>query len=242
MSEQLLAMMIGSKVQADTGEYMKNSLATVRKADAIVAALETQIVNGTRGPGARLDERVLAKEFCVSRTPVREAFRQLASIGLVEDLGRRGVLVSKHCDSDLLDAFLVVAELEGVAARLAAQRISNEELKEAQEANELCRKAVLTLDAGAFNSANMIFHNAVIKGAKNRLLHDQLATARPVIFPFRHHISTLPGYMEKSLDEHSDVLSALSMGDADRVQNLMFNHVNLQGEQVVSLLRLLEKF
>ena len=53
-------MMIGSKVKADTGEYMNNSLATVRKADAIVAALETQIVNGTRGPGARLDERVLA--------------------------------------------------------------------------------------------------------------------------------------------------------------------------------------
>ena len=100
----------------------------------------------------------------------------------------------------------------------------------------------MTLDVCEFNSANMIFHNAVIKGAKNRLLHDQLAIARPVIFPFRHHISTLPGYMEKSLEEHSDVLSALLMGDADRVQNLMFNHVNVQGEQVVSLLRLLEKF
>ena len=220
---------------------MRTPLATARKADAIVAVLETQIVNGVRGPGTRLDERALAEEFGVSRTPIREAFRQLASISLVEDLRRRGVLVSKHYASDLLDAFLVVAELEGVAARLAAQRISNEELKEAQEANELCRKAVLTLDVSEFNSANMIFHNAVIKGAKNRLLHDQLATARPVIFPFRHHISTLPGYMEKSLDEHSDVLSALSMGDADRVQNLMFNHVNLQGEQVVSLLRLLEK-
>jgi len=214
---------------------------TIRKADAIVVALEAQIVNGMRGPGVRLDERALAEEFGVSRTPIREAFRQLASIGLVQDLGRRGVLVSKHCASDLLDAFLVVAELEGVAARLAAQRITSEVLKAAHQANELCHQAVLISDVAGFNAANMTFHNMVIKGAKNRLLHDQLEMARPVIFPFRHHISTLPGYMEKSLDEHSEVLSALSTGDADRAQRLMFMHVNLQGEQVVSLLRLLEK-
>jgi DNA-binding GntR family transcriptional regulator len=97
------------------------------------------------------------------------------------------------------------------------------------------------MDVSGFNSANMTFHNSIIKGAKNRLLHDQLATARPVTFPFRHHISRLPGYMEKSLEEHSSVLSALLKGDADRAQDLMFSHVNLQGEQVVSLLRLLEK-
>lgn len=151
------------------------------------------------------------------------------------------MLVSKHCASDLLDAFLVVAELEGIAARLAAQRISNEVLKDAHEANELCREAVLTMDISGFNTANMTFHNAVISGAKNRLLQDQLGTARPVTFPFRHHISTLPGYMEKSLEEHSAVLCALSTGDADRAQELMFTHVNLQGEQVVGLLRLLEK-
>ena len=234
-------MMIGSKAQADTGECMNNFVATARKADAIVAALEKQIINGMRGPGTRLDERALAQEFGVSRTPVREAFRQLASIGLVEDLGRRGILVSTHCASDLLDAFLVVAELEGIAARLTAQRTSSEVLNNAQKANELCRKAALTLDISGFNSANMTFHNAIIKGSKNRLLSDQLATARPVIFPFRHHISTLPGYMEKSVKEHSNILSALSIGDGDKAQNLMFTHVNLQGEQVVSLLRLLEK-
>lgn len=79
-------MMIGLKAQEDTVDCMNKPLGSPRKADVIVAALETQIVNGTRGPGARLDERALAEEFGVSRTPIREAFRQLASIGLVEDL------------------------------------------------------------------------------------------------------------------------------------------------------------
>jgi DNA-binding GntR family transcriptional regulator len=233
-------MMIGSKAQADTDKFMDKSSVAARKSDIIVAALESQIVNGTRGPGARLDERVLAEEFGVSRTPIREAFRQLAAIGLVEDNGRRGVLVSKHCASDLLDAFLVVAELEGIAARLAAQRISRKVLEEAHEANELCRKAVLASDVDRFNAANMTFHNAVIQGAQNRLLQDQLHTARPVTFPYRHHITTVPGYMEKSLEEHSAVLSAISAGDADRAQKRMFAHVDLQGEQVVGLLRMLE--
>ena len=122
---------------------MRTPLTTARKADAIVAVLETQIVNGVRGPGTRLDERALAEEFGVSRTPIREAFRQLASIGLVEDLGRRGVLVSKHCASDLLDAFLVVAELEGIAARLAAQRIQMKCCKARKKPMNCARKLFL---------------------------------------------------------------------------------------------------
>jgi DNA-binding GntR family transcriptional regulator len=103
------------------------------------------------------------------------------------------------------------------------------------------KKVVSIMDTSGFNSANMTFHNSIIKGTNNRLLYDQLATAHPITFPFRHHISTLPRLYEKSLEEHSNVLSELSAGDADRAQELMFSHVNLQGEQVVSLLRLLEK-
>jgi DNA-binding GntR family transcriptional regulator len=70
----------------------------------------------------------VAEDFGVSRTPIREEFRPLASISLVEDLRRRGVLVSKHSASDLLDAFLVLADLEGIPARLAAQHTSDEVL------------------------------------------------------------------------------------------------------------------
>ena len=70
----------------------------------------------------------VAEAFGVSRTPIREVFCPLATIGLVEDLGRRGVLVSKHSASDLFDAFLGVAELEGIAACLAALHTSDEVL------------------------------------------------------------------------------------------------------------------
>ena len=69
--------------------------AASRKADVITSALERQIIEGQRAPGTRLDERGLAEEFGVSRTPIREAIRQLASMGLIKDLGRRGIIVPK---------------------------------------------------------------------------------------------------------------------------------------------------
>ena len=84
---------------------------THRKADNVATAIEAQIISGLRKPGARLDERALAEEFNVSRTPVREAIRKLATTRLVTDQGRRGAVVTHLTVSGLLDAFLVVSEL-----------------------------------------------------------------------------------------------------------------------------------
>lgn len=132
-----------------------------------------------------------------------------------ESLAKRRT-ISFRVTSDLLDAFLVVVELEGIAARRAAQRILDDVLNDAQQENALCQKSVLPLDIVEFNLANMPFHNVIIRGSKNRLFQDQLSTTRPVIFPFRYHVSTFSGYMGKSMEEHSALLTALSTGDADR--------------------------
>ena len=134
-------------------------MAASRKADIIVEKLKFEIIEGIRPPGARLDERGLAEEFNVSRTPVREAIRQLASIGLLNDHGRSGIEVAKPDASAILDAFLVVSELEGIAARLAARRMTPDQLCIAKQSNEECLAASTP---EAFNAANMAFHNAVI--------------------------------------------------------------------------------
>ena len=81
-----------------------------RKAKIIATAVEARIIKRELKPGDRLPERLLAEEFGVSRTPVREAIRQLVETGLVTDNGRRGALVAHLSISELLDAFLVVAE------------------------------------------------------------------------------------------------------------------------------------
>lgn len=207
---------------------------TPRKADSIAAALESQIIEGSRAPGVRLDERSLAEEFGVSRTPVREAIRNLASMGLIEDLGRRGIVVAKPTAATVLDAFLVVAELEGIATRLAAQRIQPIQLQEARDANDRCAAAQTVT---AFNEANMSLHNAIIAGSQNQLLQDQLRSARPITFPYRHHLTHAPGYMARSVEEHAMVINAIAAGQTTAAQAAMTSHVNLLGEEIVGFLR-----
>jgi DNA-binding GntR family transcriptional regulator len=229
-------MMIGSLAGLDMAK-MKHSSPSIRKADRIAAVLERQIAEGQRAPGHRLDERGLAEEFGVSRTPIREAIRQLASMGLIEDRGRRGIIVAKPTAETILDAFLVVAELEGFAARLAAQRIQPDQLQQARTANDACAAAA---SVDAFNIANMMLHNAIIAGSQNTFLQEQLRGARPMTFPYRHHLTQAPDYMKKSVVEHTAVIEAIAQGDARTAQTAMKSHVNLQGEEIINFLRTFE--
>src|SRR5258708_13270266 len=98
--------------------------ASTTRAETIRQRLADDILRGVYPPGARLDESGLAKRFNLSRTPVREALRQLTSAGLVEVRPRRGVIVSLPTDSALAEMFEVMGELEASSVRLAAHRLS----------------------------------------------------------------------------------------------------------------------
>jgi DNA-binding GntR family transcriptional regulator len=212
-----------------------------RKAKLIATAIEARIIKRELKPGDRLPERSLAEEFGVSRTPVREAIRQLVETRLVTDNGRRGALVASLSISELLDAFLVVAELEGLAARQAAKRMRHEQIVKAFDANALCQKASEEKDTETFNAMNMVFHNLIIEGSHNAMLQSQLNTARTVTFPYRHYVSGLPGYMTQSVKEHDALLKAISNSEGDTAYQLMRDHVRLQGEQIEDVIHHLER-
>ena len=212
-----------------------------RKAKLIATAIEARIIKRELKPGDRLRERLLAEEFGVSRTPVREAIRQLVETRLVTDNGRRGALVASLSISELLDAFLVVAELEGLAARQAAKRMRHEQIIKAFDANALCQKASEVKDTETFNAMNMVFHNLIIAGSHNAMLQSQLSTARTITFPYRHYVSSLPGYMAQSVEEHDALLKAISNSQGDAAYQLMRDHVRLQGEQIEDVIHHLER-
>jgi len=212
-----------------------------RKAKLIATAIEARIIKRELKPGDRLPERLLAEEFGVSRTPVREAIRQLVETRLVTDNGRRGALVASLSISELLDAFLVVAELEGLAARQAAKRMRHEQIIKAFDANALCQKASEVKDTETFNAMNMVFHNLIIAGSHNAMLQSQLSTARTITFPYRHYVSSLPGYMAQSVEEHDALLEAISNSQGDAAYQLMRDHVRLQGEQIEDVIHHLER-
>ena len=166
---------------------------THRKADNVATAIEAQIISGLRKPGARLDERALAEEFNVSRTPVREAIRKLATTRLVTDQGRRGAVVTHLTVSGLLDAFLVVSELEGIAARLAARRMTPAERSDTEAANLRCKQAAQDGDIAAFNIANMEFHDQIIAGCLHSVTRsaDHITGDHLSLPTLRHAVSRL---------------------------------------------------
>lgn len=215
-------------------------MARTRKADAIVATIEARILNGDYRPGTCLDERSLADEFGVSRTPIREALLRLIANGLTSENGRGSAVVRQPTVSTVLDAFLVVSELEGLAARQAARRITAPLMQDLEAANAACHRAADAGDIDGFNAANMRFHDLIILAAQNQLLAAQLKSARVFTFPYRHFVTRFPGYMRGSVDEHAAICTAIKAGQAEAAHRQMQSHVNLQGEQISDLVRQIE--
>ena len=108
----------------------ENPKPPVSQAQKLRDALEDDIVNGILRPGDRLDEAALAERFRVSRTPIREAFKSLVGSGLVETVPNRGTFVANVGLPGLIEMFEVMAELEGMCARLATRRITDTESAE----------------------------------------------------------------------------------------------------------------
>lgn len=209
------------------------------QASEIARRLEDEIVRGVRSPGARLDERSLAEHFGVSRTPVREALQWLAAHGLVDQRGRQGARVAQLSVPDLLDAFFVIAEMEGMAARQAARRIRPGQREQLIESHQQCSALVEADDAEGFYLENLRFHALVLDASHNRILKDQMGAARALTAPYRHYVTHQPGRMKASILEHGKVVEAILAGNGDAAAQLMRDHVNLLGDGLSDLLHLM---
>lgn len=148
---------------------------TPTRADQLRRALEEDIFAGTLKPGDRLDEQSLAHRFQVSRTPVREALRQLSASGLVEVRPRQGAVVSVITLPRLVEMFEVMAELEAMCARLAARRMSDKERADLKRFVEECEEFEKKTDLEGYYAANKVFHDAIYDGSHNEVLADMTA-------------------------------------------------------------------
>jgi DNA-binding GntR family transcriptional regulator len=205
----------------------------------VVNRLEEEILRGLRRPGDRLDERQLAEQFGMSRTPVREALQRLAATGLVVARGRQGLQVAQMSLADLLDAFSVVAELEGLASAQAARRIRPEQKARLQDAHRVCAETAGAEDADAFYRANLDFHETIAAASHNRILQDELRRLTLKVSPYRRTITYQPGRMHSSIPEHERVMEAILRGDGPQAAQMMRAHVTLLGEGLPDLLHFL---
>lgn len=207
-----------------------------RLSERLREAIEEEIATGTLVPGNRLDEVELARRFGVSRTPIREALSLLLGEGLIENLPRRGVVVAQIGPQRLVEMFEVMAELEAMCARLAVRRMSDDELDALQAAHESCRGAALANDSDAYFYANEKFHYAIYTASHNGFLFEQASTLQRKLRPYRRLQLRVRNRVQRSFEEHQDIVDALRSGDADEVAISIRNHVVVQGERFADLL------
>jgi DNA-binding GntR family transcriptional regulator len=216
----------------------KRDRAQTRSQD-LAQLLESEILGGEMLPGTRLDEQSLATRFGVSRTPVREALRQLASSGLVEIRAHQGAIVKQLTLTDLLEMFQVMAELEGLSARLAARRIEKAEIEALRASHHACERHSRAGDKDAFFDENNRLHDIILTASRNKFLIEKVHELRRRVNPYRRYVTKQPGVMQKSIDEHASFIAAIANGEGAEAQDLMRSHLNMLGGEAGDFIAIL---
>ncbi|HEY0819716.1 MAG TPA: GntR family transcriptional regulator [Rhizobacter sp.] len=191
--------------------------------EQVAERLRARILAHTLPPGSWIDEQSLAAEFGISRTPLREALKVLASEGLVTMKLRRGAYVTEVSERDLTEVYHLLALLEADAAATVAANATAGELAELQALHDQLERTVD--DREAFFRANEQFHLKLLRIADNHWTQQMVGDLRRVMKLNRHQSLFKQGRVEASLDEHRQIMQALHARDAAKVKRLMEQHI-----------------
>ena len=194
-------------------------------ANAIRRRLADQILNGDFAPDSRLDENELANQFGVSRTPVREALRQLDAAGLVELRPRRGAKIVPIDKERISYAFEAAAELEALTAYWAASRATLIEKKQLETLYLEGDKALVSDDSELFAKANRRFHHMISQCARNPVLASSVAAVRIQTAPFQKAQFARKEKISASQKEHEQILTAICFQDPEAARQFMKEHI-----------------
>ena len=173
-------------------------------------------------PGSWIDELKLADEYGISRTPLREALKVLATEGLVTMKVRRGAYVTEVSDSDLADVYHLLALLESDAAAVVATKATELQLQELQDLHNELEKAASNRER--FFEINETFHMRILAIANNRWRDQMVADLRKVMKLNRHNSLLKSGRIEESLAEHRAIMAALAARSVDATVQTMQAH------------------
>jgi DNA-binding GntR family transcriptional regulator len=208
----------------------------------VTSALRHAIVSGQLQPGEALSEAVLARRYGVSRTPVREALKQLEREHLVQIVPRVGTYVQNASADDVLDGLVVKEALEGIAARLAAGRPDAPEVSELSRlASEMEAAAAAGADLAHIVEANLRFHGLILRLAASPALqfHLQLLLNQFRVPHQRQVAVTLsrPARLRQMLAEHRRIVTAIEAGDPAEAERAMRAHVSAGREEIRKVFR-----
>ncbi|MCA3597696.1 MAG: GntR family transcriptional regulator [Methylobacterium sp.] len=193
--------------------------------DEVAERIRDLIRSGELEPNSRVNELELAERFGISRTPLREAIKILATEGMLELLPNRGARVAAVNEAEIDEMLEVIAGLEANAARLLAKRITDSEIADIAELHEVMLEAYEKRDEAHYFTLNRQIHEAMMRAAKNATLAQLYAGLSSRIQRFRYAAHKTPEQWRRAIDEHEDMLRLMIERDGEKLAALMERHI-----------------
>lgn len=200
-------------------DYPSEKILTLR--ERIVEFVKDSVISGRLKPGERVPEQEIADNLGISRTPIREAFRQLESEGFITVTPRKGAIVSPITDKDVSEFYAIKSLLEGYAARTACDKLTHKDIKRLESLNAQMEKAAERGDVKAFFKLDHQFHETFLKASGNEKLCALIHHLVQQFERFRITAMSLPGRMSDSVMQHQKITEAFVNKDAAKVEDLV---------------------
>ncbi|MEE3001001.1 MAG: GntR family transcriptional regulator [Pseudomonadota bacterium] len=208
----------------------------VTRANYIREILEHEIISGVRVPGERLDEPQLTKQFNASRTPVREALVELATAGLIEMQPHRSAVVAEISIHQVIQLYEVLAELEGLSAKLAARRMTEEERCEFELLHRKIGQEIDNNNREAFPILNKKFHDMIHQGAHNEILESEIDSLNKRLAPYRRLFHNEQHNLKVPYGEHRSVVTAIRNRNEGEAAQIFKDHTALRADSITDFI------
>lgn len=202
----------------------------------VAQRLRAMIVEGVIAPGAKLNERELSEALNVSRTPLREAIKQLAAEGLVELLANRGAVAAQLSTADIEDTFEVIAGLEALSGSLAAKRITDIQLREIKALHFEMLAAYERRDLSAYYARNSQIHKAINEAAGNPVLSATYSQVNARLQALRFRSNQDEAKWSLAVKEHEQMIDALERRDSKELAAILTTHLTNKRDAILSVL------
>lgn len=201
----------------------------------VFCLLREEILNGKYEQGEKIVESKLGEELGVSRTPIREALKQLELDGLVENIPNKGVVVKGISKQDIHDIYTIRLGMEEIAVKLAMDRMNEEDLEVLKEIYELMEFYTFKNDVNKISELNTKFHEVIYNATKSRYLEQLLKDFQCYIKSTRMRSLKTPGRLESALKEHKEILDAFTERNIDKAIKVLGKHISTSKENAEKL-------
>lgn len=206
-------------------------------ADKICNKLQKAIVEGTIPAGSKISEPALASEYGISRGPLREALSRLEACNLIERKPNVGARVVTLTREHLVEIYLIRESLEGLAARLAAENMSDKDVNELDALLEEHKHQIIQDQSYYQKEGDMDFHFRIVKGSNNSYLIDMFSNdLYHLIRLYRYQFGMVSKRVPRAFVEHGQIVDAIRQHDGELAQFLMSRHISNSRKNVEKML------